>query len=116
MKKTALFLCLVSLYACSAAVSYVSLSSTTFPPTTKVDVYKNEKPAKEFVEVGMIVVSTEGSEKIIMKKAIEKAMEVGADGIVMIGKEEDSSSWRVDTSYRLPQAKTTLKFLAIKYK
>ena len=116
MKKVFLFLGLLSLASCAASVYYQPIGSITYPPTKAVDVYTTEKPQGDFVEIGLIVISTEGSEKIMMKKAIKKAMEIGADGIILTYKETDSDRWRVDRSYQLPGAQSSMKFIAIKYK
>ena len=117
MKRSYLFASLVLLASCSAAaVYYQPIASTTYPPTATVDVYTTEKPKVEFEEIGIIVLTTEGSEKVMIKKAVSKAKEVGADGIILIGKETDSDSWRVDRSYQIPGAQSSMKFVAIKYR
>ena len=115
MKKIIIYLPLLLLFiSCAATVNYIPIAKTTYPPTDKVDLYE-ERPTQKFVEIGLIIVSSEGSESIIKKKAKKKAMEIGADAIVIIDKSEDVDRWRVDTQHRLPSAQTYIKFLAIRF-
>ena len=99
---------------CAATVNYVPIAEKTYPPTEKVDLYE-ERPTQKFVEIGLIIVSSEGTESVIKKKAKKKAMEIGADAIIIVEKSEDVDRWRVDIQHRLPGAKTYIKFLAIKF-
>ena len=114
MKKAILYLSLLSFVSCSASVIYQPIVPNKYPPSKKVDVYEDAKPTKEFTQIGLIIVSSEGGTKIMTKKAIKKAMEIGADGIILAEKIDDTDRWRVDTRYRIP-GKSYMKFLVIKY-
>lgn len=114
MKKILLCFYLLLLFSCAASVTYQPIISDTYPPTEKVDVYKEQKPERDFIQLGMILVSSEGSEKLMLQKAIKKAKEVGADGIIVAERIDDTGRWRVDKRHKVA-GKSYMKFIAIKY-
>jgi PBP1b-binding outer membrane lipoprotein LpoB len=87
MKKTILYTTLILFISCatSSPVLYKSLSDASYPKTTKVDVYKVEKPSQEFTEIGTLEIKMEAHKEDAMYAAvIAKAKQIGADGIILI--------------------------------
>jgi len=63
MKKAVLYITLFMFISCaSTPVIYHSLTDTNYPRTTEVDVYKKEKPTKEYIEIGKIEIKEKAEE------------------------------------------------------
>jgi len=73
---------LLLLFGC-ASTKYLPSSSETYPPTrdTEVYVYWN-KPDRPYIEMGTITVKVH-SEIGMLEKFKQKAMEIGADGVLI---------------------------------
>jgi len=101
--------------------SLISCSTTTFQPftnqkytpTKKVDLYTDEKPSREYIEIGRIIVGEDAftGETHMVKWAIEKARKVGADGLIWV---RDAKTFYA-TKYYTGEVKEII-FIAIKYK
>lgn len=120
MKKAVLYLTLFMFISCaSTPVIYHSLTDTNYPRTTEVDVYRKEKPTKEYIEIGKIEIKEKAEkENKIFELAIKKAKEVGADGIVLISQETQSDYIHLLKDTLTPGAEVVVKrliFIAIKY-
>lgn len=120
MKKAVLCLTLFMFISCaSTPVIYHPLSDANYPRTTEVDVYKKEKPTKEYIEIGKIEIKEKAEkESKIFELAIKKAKEVGADGIVLISQETQSDYIHLLKDTLTPGAEVVVKrliFIAIKY-
>jgi len=66
-----------------ASVSYLpSDSSVIYPPTKKVNIYWS-KPDFQYIEIGLLSIESKSSEEALFEKIKKKAMEIGADGIIV---------------------------------
>jgi len=85
MKKTMFLLMILSLlFSGCASVSYLpSNSSVAYSPTDHVEIYW-QRPVKPYVELGLISAQSDSlSEEGLYIKLREKAMSIGANGIIM---------------------------------
>jgi len=120
MKNAVLYITLFMFISCaSTPVIYHPLSDTHYPRTTDVDVYKKEKPTKEYIEIGKIEIKDKAEKESKMYElAIKKAKEVGADGIVLISQETQKDYIHLLRDTITPGAEVVMKrmtFIAIKY-
>lgn len=66
-----------------ASVSYLpSDSSAVYPPTKKVNIYWS-KPDFKYTEIGLLSIESSRSEEALFEKLKKKAMEIGADGLIV---------------------------------
>ncbi|MBN1223189.1 MAG: hypothetical protein JXB23_08055 [Candidatus Aminicenantes bacterium] len=125
MKKSVLVLILFVLASCaSSPILYKSLTDASYPKTTQVDVFKDEKPDREYTEIGRIEIKGEAAEESEMyAMVIAKAKTVGADAVILIKDEKkmelvqmpgQSIDHREATDAREKEFKL-LVFLAVKY-
>ncbi|NPV83243.1 MAG: hypothetical protein HPY46_06660 [Candidatus Aminicenantes bacterium] len=108
-----LILCAIS---CST-VTFQPFTDTKYPPTTKVDLYTDKAPEREYIEIGRIIVREDAftGEKNMVKWAIEQAKKVGADGLIWTG--EDKDLWAIPAGGSIIAGDTKkIIFIAIKYK
>ncbi len=90
MKKTILYITLAMFISCATTspVLYEPIGDARYSKTTKVDVYKTEKPNQEYTEIGSLEMKLEAhKEDQIYAAVIAKAKEIGADGIILIKSE-----------------------------
>jgi hypothetical protein len=97
MKKIGLFFCLLfSLLFLSRCASNgflmskpkVTLFGETYPPkdeVSKIDVFITSKPTQEYIEFAKIV-CIDTNDKWNLVQITKKAREIGADGIIIVGK------------------------------
>ncbi len=97
MKRIGLIFCLLSslllLTRCAStgflmAKPKVTLFGETYPPKdegTKIDVFMTNKPTQEYFEFAKIVCN-DTDDKWSLKQITKKALEIGADGIIIVGK------------------------------
>lgn len=120
MKKIILFITVLFFITCaSPPVKYHPLSDVNYSRTTKVDVYKTEKPTQEYTEMGRIEVKgKEEKENELYELAIKKAKEIGADGIILISEKQDTELVDMLKEEEIMGVQVPLKqliFMAIKY-
>jgi len=66
-----------------ATISYLPSTSQKFSPTQSVEILW-EKPQRSYIELGQISVeSADYSEETLFKKLKQKAMEIGADAVII---------------------------------
>lgn len=97
MKKIGLIFCLLTslliLTRCAStgflmAKPKVTLFGETYPPKdegTKIDIFMTNKPTQEYIEFAKITCK-DTNDKWSLKQITKKALEIGADGIIIIGK------------------------------
>ena len=92
-------------------------SDQKYAPTEKVDLYTDEKPSKEYIEIGRIIVGEDAftGEKNMVKWALEKAQKVGADGLIWEKEEKRIYAIPASGSVLAGDVKQII-FIAIKYK
>ena len=63
-----------------ASTKYLPSSSKTYSPTSSAVIYYWDKPDRPYMEMGTIEVKAQ-TEKDMLERFKEKAMEIGADGV-----------------------------------
>lgn len=97
MKRIVLFICLIStlllLTRCAStgllmAKPKVTLFGETYPPKDegiKLDIFMTSKPSQEYIEIAKIICQ-DTNDKWNLEQITKKALEIGADGIIIVGK------------------------------
>lgn len=108
-----LFILIFNLLSCTTT-TFQSFTKQKYAPTKKVDLYTNEKPSREYIEIGRIIVGEDAftGEKHMVKWAMEKARKVGADGLIWV---KDRTRFYALKSGIAGEVKEII-FIAIKYK
>lgn len=71
---------------CAPKVSYSPYSGQTFAPTARVDVFRTKVADRRYVELGELCIRVKRStQETAVLHLTEKAREIGADGIILIG-------------------------------
>jgi hypothetical protein len=102
--------------SCST-VTFQPFTKIKYSPTEKVDLYTDEKPAREYVEIGRIIVGEDAftGEKNMVKWALEKAQKVGANGLIWI--KEDKQFYAIPSQGSVIAGdEKQIIFIAIRYK
>ena len=102
--------------SCST-VTFQPFTNIKYSPTEKVDLYTDEKPAREYVEIGRIIVGEDAftGEKNMVKWALEKAQKVGANGLIWI--KEDKQFYAIPSQGSVIAGdEKQIIFIAIRYK
>lgn len=87
MKYLLISIILLSIIGCSAVVKYVPFDNEYHSPTKSVSIFSTPESVKrEYKEIGLITASDDGwdkSEADLIKSLQKKAMEIGADAIIL---------------------------------
>jgi len=98
-----------------ASVRYFPSSSKTYPPTSSAAIYYWDKPDRPYREMGTIEVKAQ-TEKGMLEKFKQKAMEIGADGVFIRSVENKLRSDTQDGDlWFLVKAPIRAKGIAIKF-
>ena len=111
---------LVVMLLVSGCASTVTLFGNAYPQKEEgatIDVYITKKPTQDYVEFAKIVCKL-SSEKMCLNKVLEKAREIGADGVIIIGKAGSSSNLVTIGKYStvVDNEEYGITAIAIKYK
>lgn len=111
-----LIVLIFGLISCST-VTFQPFTNQKYTPTRKVDLYTDEKPSREYIEIGRIIVGEDAftGEKYMVKWALEKARKVGADGLIWVKEEKKFHAITVSGQLLAGDTKQVI-FIAIKYK
>ena len=74
-----------------ASTKYLPSSSKTYSPTSSAVIYYWDKPDRPYMEMGRIEVEAQ-TEKGMLERFKQKAMEIGADGVFIKGVENQLRS------------------------
>ena len=83
---------LIFISGCSPSVNFMKYSEDTYLPTNSIEVLRNKPVEKKFVELGELSLKINKSnqeEAVLLLK--EKAKEIGADAIIILGEESEGS-------------------------
>lgn len=113
-----IFFLIILLSSCTSAK--VTLFGEAYPPKSldaTIDVYSTNKPSVNYKEIGQITCGDEiSSESSNMKQILKKAREIGADGIILIGKAGTSSIGMPVGSFTYYSSESYgIRAIAIKY-
>lgn len=98
-------------------VRYTNLNMQSYPSTQRVDIYINKTVDRDYEEIGLLKVRVAPiNENSVFDDIRNKAMEIGADGIIIQGINESFGGiFPVGNSYVFANKKE-LSAIAIKYK
>jgi len=86
----------LSLLMGCASAKYLPSHSRSYPPTKHAEVYYSDKPDRPYIEMGVINVKAQ-SETEALEEFKKKAMEIGADGVIVTSTDNrlrnSSHSW-----------------------
>ena len=78
------------------SAKYLPSHSRSYPPTKHAEVYYSDKPDRPYIEMGVINVKAQ-SETEALEEFKKKAMEIGADGVIVTSTDNrlrnSSHSW-----------------------
>lgn len=101
------------------AKAKVTLFSDSYPPKeeeAKIDVYMTNKPTQVYIEFAQITCG-DTNDKWSLEQITKKAREIGADGIIIIGKVGSSGiGVPIGTSTYVVSEEYGMTAVAIKYK
>lgn len=101
------------------AKAKVTLFGDSYPPKSeeaKIDVYMTNKPTQEYVEFAQITCG-DTNDKWSLEQITKKAREIGADGIIIIGRARTSGvGIPMGTSTYVMSEGYGMTAVAIKYK
>jgi len=104
---------------CSPSVNFMKYSEDNYQPTNSVEVLRNKPIEKEFVELGELSLQIKkgifsNKEEAVLKLK-EKAKEIGADAIIILGEDSEGSVIVPIGDLYISVDKRYLKAIAIKY-
>lgn len=104
-------------FSCSPSVNFMRYSEAIYPPTNVVEVLRSKPVEKEYVELGELYLKIKKSnqeEAVLQLK--EKAKEIGADAIIILGEESEGSVIMPIGNLYASVDRKSIKAIAIKYK
>lgn len=97
----------------------VTLFDNSYPPKkedAKIDIYMTNKPIQKYIEIAQITCG-DTNDKWSLEQITKKAREIGADGIIIIGKTGSSGVWgSIGTSTYIVNEEYGITAVAIVYK
>jgi len=120
MEKLFLSLLLILLLAGCMSISFLPTADTIYEPTTSLEIYW-EKPEKPYSIIGKISVRSDMySEKQLFEQIKIKAMEIGANALIMSDTSTDQEIVGIPAygggTNIIPFEMITIKALAIRFK
>ena len=110
----------ILLSGCSPSVNFMKYSDDNYPPTNSVEVLRNKPVEKEFTELGELSIQVKkgifSNQEEVVLKLKEKAKEIGADAIIILGEESEGSVIVPIGNLYTSVDKRFIKAIAIKYK
>jgi hypothetical protein len=104
------------LTACAPQIRLMRYTSSDYPPTTNVEVLQIKPPNKQFKELGVLSVRLDKrTEENAVLYLVERAREIGADAIVILGEVPAGAVAMPMGSLAVAVPLRDLKALAIRY-
>ena len=92
MKKILVIGSLLVMIGCTANINYLPTDSkVTYPPTTSTQIFWKE-PTEKYHIIGAVTAEGDSAEEVLFEKLKEKAMALGAEGIIIENRETKISS------------------------
>ena len=117
MKKVILILSIIMFFGCALPIRVMSYSDNKYPATQNVDVFRTKPVDKKYIEIAELRtrVGALNRDKAIVNLR-KKAMEIGADAIILLG-EENQGMALLNTTSSMPIATnlTDMVVIAIVY-
>jgi len=83
MKKSLPLLIFLTIFISCSSVDFLRYSYQTFEPTKEVQIFQTNRPEKEYIELGLLTAKDENN---ALKHLKDKAKEIGANAIIILGK------------------------------
>jgi len=113
-----IFLLLLS-SACHS-VSFISYRDESYPASSSIEVFRSKSIEKEYIELGELSLRVKnglfGNQDEVVLKLKEKAKEIGADAIIILGEETEGNVIVPIGNLYNSIDKRYIKAIAIKYK
>lgn len=112
------FISILFLFGCSPSVNVMKYTEEVYQPTSSVEVLRSKPVEKEYLELGELSLRIKkglifNNQEEAVFKLKDKAKEIGADAIIILGEETEGATIIDDDTV---VAKRYLKAIAIKYK
>ncbi len=117
MKILIIIIAALLLCGCSPSVNFMKYTENTYPPTNSVEVLRNKPVSQEYTELGELSLKIKKSnEEEAVLKLKEKAKEIGADAIILLGENSEGSVLVPVGNLYASVDMRYIKVIAIKYK
>lgn len=120
IKNTFMFFVILTIYGCSPSVNFMRYNDSNYSPTNSVEVIRQKPIDKEFIELGELSIRVKkgifSNQEDVILKLKEKAKEIGADAIIILGENSEGSVIVPIGDLYTSVDKRYLKAIAIKYK
>lgn len=110
----------ILLSGCSPSVNFMKYSDDNYPPTNSVEVLRKKPVEKEYLELGELSIQVKkgifSNQEEVVLKLKEKAKQIGADAIIILGEESEGSVIVPIGNLYASVDKRFIKAIAIKYR
>lgn len=118
---TVIFISVLFLFGCSPSVDFMRYTEEVYQPTSSVEVLRSRPVEKEYLELGELSIRIKkgllfNNQEEAVFKLKEKAKEIGANAIIILGEETEGATIIHDDDLSTAVAKRYLKAIVIKYK
>jgi len=114
MKKIILmFFLVLAIFRCTPSVDFMRYNEEIYPPTSIIEVIRNKPVERDFVEIGELSVESEEDAILLLK---EKAKEIGADAIIILGVKSEGGFLLTTPHASFYSDESYITAIAIKYK
>jgi hypothetical protein len=102
---------------CSPSVNFMKYIDENYPPTNSVEVLRSKPASRDYIELGELSLKIKKSnEDQAVLKLKEKAKEIGADAIILLGENSEGSVLVPIGNLYASVDMRYIKAIAIKYK
>ena len=108
-----MYFVILCIFGCSPSVEFMRYVDETYPQTQSVEVLRNKPVERDFVEIGELSVESEKDAIILLK---EKAKEIGADAIIILGEKSEGGFLLTTPHASFYSDEIYITAIAIKYK
>ena len=116
-KKIIIFFLLIIFYSCSPSVNFMRYNEDIYPPTNSVEVLRSKPVSRDYIELGELSLKIKKSnQNEAVLKLKEKAKEIGADAIILLGENSEGSVLVPVGNLYASVDMRYIKAIAIKYK
>ncbi len=82
MKKVSFFFLPLLFFGCAPRVQVMPYTNLTYPPTTRVEVFRTLQPERDYIELAELWINSNQPDAI--QKLAEQARQLGADAILLM--------------------------------
>ena len=116
-KLLVIVICGLLIYGCSPSVNFMRYNEDIYPPTNSVEVLRSKPVSRDYIELGELSLKIKKSnQNEAVLKLKEKAKEIGADAIILLGENSEGSVLVPVGNLYASVDMRYIKAIAIKYK